>query len=803
MKSLQISLLFSLISFSVLAQTVYIHGKFRSKQKDFKIEDLSAFQYLRPFDEHLDIITDSTGNFSFKLSLKKPGYFRIGRNILYLSPGDALEVDINHADPLQSTFKGRGSIVNHFLSATPFPKAGSYLEGGKYIYSDPQKTFYEIINASNKRLKALAALQNKNQTFNLLERARISADQINSILSTPYYARQKLKLSDEAVKEYEKAFNAIAQKTIDTNLSKLKNATFLQLVVFRDIASFLVQKTNDKNTPALKRIADWLKADSLVNLMGQMENKKEIAAFKPQLMKIKSEDFRQAAVLTQQTLIQYGNGDLATDFDAIDAAGNKVSLANLKGKVIFIDLWATWCGPCLAEMPAFEKLKAQFAKNNEVAFVSLSIDDNIEAWHKNLSARKVDGLQWHVSRKMLDKYQVINIPRAIIINQEFKIINFKAPLPSNRENSLIINQLINKSKVETIKFTIDGNLDKALATDILYLNYVNNQNEMIRDSVFLKAGHFHFEGKVKEVRKANLLLSKVGRYVLKKNSDQTDIYLESAPAVIKGVDSILTAEVSGGKENNAYQALKAKLIPLQKANLNILFSLTPDKRKDNTFMLQVKEKYQALAKQEQEIKQNYVDMHPDLISSLDVLIDYAGAIINVDEIYPLYQKFTDAVKNSSSGKIFGNKLIQLAQTKIGAPAPDFILPDTLGKTIQLSKFKGKYVLVDFWASWCVPCRAENPHLVQAYRIYHNKNFEIISISMDEKKTQEAWKKAITDDKLTWLNVSDLMGFRSEVALKYQISAIPQNVLIDPNGKIIAKNLRDSELVERLKIIFNN
>lgn len=176
------------------------------------------------------------------------------------------------------------------------------------------------------------------------------------------------------------------------------------------------------------------------------------------------------------------------------------------------------------------------------------------------------------------------------------------------------------------------------------------------------------------------------------------------------------------------------------------------------------------------------------------------------------QAFMDVFTNKEKAMTaeFSNALIQqkmqeLAQKKmengsaaIGKVIPDFSQTDANGKSINIKSLRGKYVLIDFWASWCGPCRGENPNVVAAYNKYKDKNFTVLGISLDSKK--ENWMKAISDDGLTWQHVSDLKGWSNQVAQQFGITSIPQNFLIDPNGVVIDKNLRGEALEAKLESI---
>ncbi len=139
---------------------------------------------------------------------------------------------------------------------------------------------------------------------------------------------------------------------------------------------------------------------------------------------------------------------------------------------------------------------------------------------------------------------------------------------------------------------------------------------------------------------------------------------------------------------------------------------------------------------------------------------------------------------------------------VGKEAPDFSMPDITGKEVKLSSFRGKYVLVDFWASWCAPCRQENPNLVKAYQQFKDKNFTVLGVSLDRPGQKDKWIKAINDDKLAWTNISDLQFWNSPVVALYGFDGIPFNVLVDPQGKVIGQALRGPMLEQKLNDVLH-
>ena len=343
-------------------------------------------------------------------------------------------------------------------------------------------------------------------------------------------------------------------------------------------------------------------------------------------------------------------------------------------------------------------------------------------------------------------------------------------------------------------YQVKGKLTKASQIEKAFLAYMVDGKQKI-DTAAVVNGAFEFTGKVTEPMQARLAFMRKEKVA--RNNDMTLLYLEKGVVAITGVDSARTVVVSS-PTNNDYAKLKNMLKPVslqQEALMKEYQAASDEQKKDPAFMSKIEARDEELSKQEKATMKSFLEQNKSSFVSFFALSQIGGYSPEVAEIEPLFQSLAPALKNSREGKEFAQKIASLKAVAVGAIAPDFTQNDTKGTPVKLSSLRGKYVLVDFWASWCGPCRRENPTVVEAYSQFKDKNFTILGVSLDNAKAN--WEKAIEADKLQWTQVSDLKGWQNEVAALYGVQSIPQNFLLDPAGKIIAKNLRGEELKAKL------
>lgn len=358
---------------------------------------------------------------------------------------------------------------------------------------------------------------------------------------------------------------------------------------------------------------------------------------------------------------------------------------------------------------------------------------------------------------------------------------------------------------QTKSIVVKGKIGKLNAPAKVYLTYSMN-DQLIEDSALLSKGSFSFKGTMEYPVHATLVISHDGKSVKQeRRADRKSFYLDNV-VQFASADSISNAVLTGSLVNKDDQELQNALKPANE-KMNKLYneyaSASEATKKSASFEADMNARNKEIESEKNGVLRTFITSHTNSIISLYSLQELAGPIPdNVDDVKGLYSSLSPAVKNTALGKKYETMLAIQEKLAIGRMAPDFTAPDTSGNNVSLSSFRGKYVLLDFWASWCHPCRDENPVLVKAYNKFQPKGFEILGVSLDQQTKKEAWLKAIHDDHLKWMQVSDLKYWKSEIAALYAIRAIPQNFLIDPQGKIIAKNLRGEALEKKLAEVFN-
>ena len=347
-------------------------------------------------------------------------------------------------------------------------------------------------------------------------------------------------------------------------------------------------------------------------------------------------------------------------------------------------------------------------------------------------------------------------------------------------------------------YTITGKIT-GLKDGYAFIRY-SDSNRIVIDTAIVKDEAFVYTGKVKDVEPFWLGFNDVVDGVVQpsiifKNSH---ILSPGSLSIVGNLDSLDYLKFRGTPAHDEFNDYVERVKKLNLSFNEITGELYVTSRENKARLDSLNKQYKNVSNEIAEVIGEFVSDYPN--SKVAAFVTYLQLKNTpVELLDEIYGTFSQSVKESVYGVKLAILIKKAKDTNMGVKAPSFTLPNAEGKSISLESAMGKYTLIDFWASWCGPCRAENPNLISAYNKYKDKGFKIIGISVDTNK--ESWLKAVKDDKLPWLQLSDLKALKSEVVMKYGITTVPMNFLLDAEGKIIARNLKGVELMDRLESIF--
>jgi peroxiredoxin len=367
--------------------------------------------------------------------------------------------------------------------------------------------------------------------------------------------------------------------------------------------------------------------------------------------------------------------------------------------------------------------------------------------------------------------------------------------------------LIPLASVAQSNFILSGKIGILNKPAVVYFDYMDN-GVSHEDSSALVNGTFKFMGSIKGIANCRMAFAPNGEgkgYAVYKGGDAIYFYFGPENIVMSSNDSLSNAKISGSKVYDEFVAynktIGGSMMQLTKMANQDFANGSADEQKDAIYINHIDARFRQQIQARTDKQFAFARNNPNSFFAVVALSEAAGGKVDIEKVTPLYNALDEKLRANDIGQELKQRISAAGITATGKQAPLFTQKDVNGKPVSLADLKGKIVLVDFWASWCHPCRAENPNLKEQYKLYKDRGFEILSVSLDTDKRN--WVHAIEQDGLPWLHVSDLKGWNNQVGRLYGVRAVPACFLVNAKGEIIANDVRGETLNQKLAEVFGN